>query len=81
MKLHRSSALVFVAFFREPLRFSSDFGRKYNMLMTVLRGDLAIRQSKILIRLFKTMKDFIIEREDLIGYNDVAKLAIQTSQN
>ena len=51
------------------------------MLMTVLRGDLAIRQSKILIRLFKTMKDFIIEREDLIGYNDVAKLAIQTSQN
>lgn len=36
------------------------------MLMTVLRGDLAIRQSKILIRLFKTMKDFIIEREDLI---------------
>jgi hypothetical protein len=51
------------------------------MLMTVLRGDLAIRQSKILIRLFKTMKDFIIEREHLIGYNDVAKLAIQTSQN
>ena len=28
------------------------------MLMTVLRGDLAIRQSKILIRLFKGMKDF-----------------------
>ena len=51
------------------------------MLMTVLRGDLAIRQSKILIRLFKTMKDFIIEREHLIGYNDVAKLAIQTSHN
>ena len=51
------------------------------MLMTVLRGDLAIRQSKILIRLFKTMKDFIIEREHLIGYDDVAKLAIQTSQN
>ena len=41
------------------------------MLMTVLRGDLAIRQSKILIRLFKTMKDFIIEREHLIGYDDV----------
>ena len=51
------------------------------MLMTVLRGDLAIRQSKILIRLFKTMKDFIVEREHLIGYDDVAKLAIQTSQN
>ena len=36
------------------------------MLMTVLRGDLAIRQSKMLIRLFKGMKDFIIEREHLI---------------
>ena len=51
------------------------------MLMTVLRGDLAIRQSKILIRLFKGMKDFIIEREHLVGYDEVAKLAIQTSQN
>ena len=51
------------------------------MLMTVLRGDLAIKQSKILIRLFKAMKDCIIERENLIGYDDVAKLAIQTSQN
>ena len=51
------------------------------MLMTVLRGDLAIKQSKILIRLFKTMKDFIIERENLIGSDEVAKLAIQTSQN
>ncbi len=51
------------------------------MLMTVLRGELAIKQSKILIRLFKAMKDYIIERENLIGYDDVAKLAIQTSQN
>ncbi|MBO4711458.1 ORF6N domain-containing protein [bacterium] len=51
------------------------------MLMTVLKGDLATRQSKILIRLFKGMKDFIIEREHLISYDEVAKLAIQTSQN
>jgi hypothetical protein len=51
------------------------------MLMTVLRGDVAIQQSKMLIRLFKGMKDFIIEREHLIGYDEVAKLAIQTSQN
>ena len=51
------------------------------MLMTVLRGDLAVKQSKILIRLFKTMKDFIIERENLIGSDEVARLAIQTSQN
>ena len=51
------------------------------MLMTVLRGDMAIQQSKMLIRLFKGMKDFILERGHLIGYDEVAKLAIQTSQN
>ena len=49
--------------------------------MTVLKGDLAVQQSKILIRLFKGMKDFIIERGHLIGYDDVAELAIQTSKN
>ena len=31
------------------------------MLMTVLKGDLAITQSKILIRMFKTMKNYIQE--------------------
>ena len=31
------------------------------MLMTVLRGDLAAIQSKTLIRLFKSMKDYIHE--------------------
>ncbi len=51
------------------------------MLMTVLRGELAIKQSKVLVRLFKAMKDYIIEREHFIGYDDVAKLALQTSQN
>ena len=51
------------------------------MLMTVLRGDLAIKQSKILIRLFKTMKDFIIERENLVASDEVARLSIQTYQN
>ena len=51
------------------------------MLMTVLKGDLAIRQSKILIRLFKGMKDFIIERGHLIGYDEVAKIAVQTAEN
>ena len=51
------------------------------MLMTVLKGDLATRQSKILIRLFKGMKDFIIDCGNLIGQNEGAKLAFQTSQN
>lgn len=45
-------------------------GRRYNpyvfteqgiyMLMTVLKGELAIKQSKALIRIFKQMKDYIV---------------------
>ena len=31
------------------------------MLMTVLRGDLATKQSRALIRTFKQMKDYIVE--------------------
>ena len=37
------------------------------MLMTVLKGELAIEQSKILIRLFKSMKDYLIENQPLIS--------------
>ena len=35
------------------------------MLMTVLKGPLAIIQSRALIRLFKSMKDYLIENKDL----------------
>ena len=35
------------------------------MLMTVLKGEKAIKQSKILIRLFKSMKDYIISDETI----------------
>ena len=51
------------------------------MLMTVLRGELAVRQSKALIRLFKQMKDLIIENQDFIGSKELVKIAIQTNQN
>ncbi len=36
------------------------------MLMTVLRGELAIKQSRALIRTFKLMKDYILDNRDLI---------------
>ena len=39
------------------------------MLMTVLKGDLAVKQSKALIRLFKKMKDYIVENDQFIDYN------------
>ena len=51
---------------------SSWGGRRYNpyafteqgiyMLMTVLKGDLATKQSKALIRIFKQMKDYIVDQ-------------------
>ena len=43
------------------------------MLMTVLRGELATKQSLALIRLFKQMKDYITENS-FIGYNEIIKL-------
>lgn len=51
------------------------------MIMTVLRGELAIRQSRALIRTFKQMKDFIIENQDFIGSKELVQIAIQTNKN
>ncbi|MBQ8040179.1 MAG: ORF6N domain-containing protein, partial [Lachnospiraceae bacterium] len=47
----------------------------------VLRGELAIRQSKALVRTFKKMKDYIIENQDLIGEREYLQLSMQISQN
>lgn len=51
------------------------------MLMTVLKGELAVTQSKILIRTFKKMKDYIIENQGLIGQREYLQLSMQISQN
>ena len=52
------------------------------MLMTVLKGNLATRQSMALIRLFKQMKDYIVaENQQLLGNADIAGIAVQTAQN
>ena len=51
------------------------------MLMTVLRGELAVKQSKALIRMFKKMKDFIVENQDFISSKELVQIAIQTNQN
>ena len=34
------------------------------MLMTVLKGDLTIKQSKALIRIFKNMKDYLVKNNN-----------------
>ena len=51
------------------------------MLMTVLRGDLATRQSKTLIRLFKSMKDYMVEANSLGSTNEILAFANQVRTN
>ena len=41
------------------------------MLMTVLKGPLAVKQSKALIRTFKKMKDYILDNINLIGQREL----------
>ena len=51
------------------------------MLMTVLKGELAVRQSIALVRTFKKMKDYILENRDLIGQREMLQLSIETANN
>lgn len=70
---------------------SSWGGRRYNpyafteqgiyMLMTVLKGELATRQSKALIRIFKQMKDYIVDNQPLLGQREYLQLSLQTTKN
>ena len=51
------------------------------MLMTVLKGELAVKQSKALIRTFKQMKDYIVENQGLIGKREFLQLSMQITSN
>lgn len=51
------------------------------MLMTVLKGDLATKQSKALIRLFKRLKDFALEGRDLVGKGEFLELSSRVADN
>ena len=51
------------------------------MLMTVLRGDLAIKQSRALVKTFKKMKDYILGNRDLIGQREILQLSMETANN
>ena len=51
------------------------------MLMTVLKGELAVSQSKKLIRLFKQMKDYIIQRQHVLPFTELLALTTQTQNN
>ena len=70
---------------------SSWGGRRYSpyafteqgiyMLMTVLKGELATRQSKALIRIFKQMKDYIVDNQPLLRQREYLQLSLQTTRN
>jgi len=51
------------------------------MLMTVLRGELAIKQSRALIRTFKQMKDYIIDNQGLINQRDYLQLSLVVAEH
>ena len=51
------------------------------MLMTVLKGELAVKQRKALIRTFKKMKDYIVENQGLIGKREFLQLSMQITSN
>ena len=51
------------------------------MLMTVLKGDLATHQSRALIRAFKTLKDYVIENQGLIGRQEYLRLSMQVTDS
>lgn len=47
------------------------------LLMTVLHGELATRQSRALIRMFKRMKDYILENQENLEYRNNLQLAVK----
>lgn len=51
------------------------------MLMTVLRGELAVKQSRALIKTFKKMKDYILVNQELIGQREILQLSMETANN
>lgn len=51
------------------------------MLMTVLKGELAVKQSIMLVRIFKSMKDYISDSHLLVPANEFSRLALLTAQN
>ena len=51
------------------------------MLMTVLKGELAVKQSRALIRTFKQIKDYILENQSLIRQREFLQLSMQITNN
>ncbi len=44
-------------------------------------GELATKQSKAFVRLFKQMKDYIVDNQQMINQRDFLRLSLQTAEN
>jgi hypothetical protein len=51
------------------------------MLMTVLRGELAVKQSRALVMAFKAMKDYILENRMLVSEREDLKMMALVAEN
>ena len=51
------------------------------MLMSVLKGELAVKQSIELIRIFKSIKDYLYSNQNMLGSHIIDNLLVQTNQN
>lgn len=51
------------------------------MLMTVLKGELAVKQSRMLVMAFKTMKDYIAENKVLLDSRASLAIGYKVSEN
>ena len=51
------------------------------MLMTVLKGELAIKQSRMLVMAFKAMKDYIAENKMLLDSRENLAIGYKVSEN
>lgn len=51
------------------------------MLMTVLKGELAVKQSRMLVMAFKAMKDYIAENKALLDYRNNLSIVDKISEN
>ncbi|MBO4717604.1 MAG: ORF6N domain-containing protein, partial [Spirochaetales bacterium] len=62
----------------EPWAFSES---GIYMLMTVLKGTFATKQSIALIRTFRAMKDYIVENRSIAGQHELLQLSLQVNEN
>ena len=62
----------------EPWAFSES---GIYMLMTVLKGTFATRQSIALIRTFRSMKDYIVAGKSISSQHEMLQLSLQVNEN